>query len=155
MADIEKNEVLSMQTSSVASNVGAESVFPQGKELQSPNFSGRVWLNMLVEESSPLECPVGNVTFEPGCYNSWHKHPGGQILLVTNGCGYYQERGKRARALHTGDVVTIAPFVEHWHGAAPDSWFTHLAITTLPKKGEAVWLEPVAVHDYAAATKQQ
>jgi len=61
------------------------------------------------------------VTFEPGCCNSWHKHPGGQILLVAGGRGYYQEEGKPAQELRPGDVVEIRPNVKHWHGAAPDS----------------------------------
>ena len=66
---------------------------------------------------------MSNVTFEPGCRNNWHSHTGGQLLIAVGGVGYYQERGKAARRLLPGDVVEIAPNVEHWHGAAPDSWF--------------------------------
>lgn len=127
-------------------------LFPQGAELKNPNFSGRVWLNMLVPENSPLQCPIGNVTFEPGCRNSWHKHAGGQVLLVTNGKGLYQEKGKAARTLRPGDTVTIPPQVEHWHGAAPDAWFTHLAITANPTAGPTLWLKPVTDAEYAAAS---
>lgn len=130
------------------------SLFPLGEQLISPNFSGRVWLDMLVPEGHQLQCPVGNVTFEPGCRNSWHKHPGGQILLVTSGQGYYQERGKPAQALKPGDVVTIAPHVEHWHGASPQAWFAHLAITTQPQAGPAEWLEPVSETAYLAAVSR-
>ena len=93
-------------------------------------------------------CPIGNVTFEPGCRNSWHKHPGGQVLLVTGGRGYYQEWGKAARELHAGDVVIIPGNVKHWHGAARDSWFVHLSIEVNPGKGPAEWLEPVSDEDY-------
>ena len=89
-------------------------------------------------------CPVANVTFEPGCINSWHKHPGGQILLVTGGRGYYQERGKQARELHAGDVVSIPADCEHWHGAAKDSWFVHIAVMPDPEKGPAEWMEAVS-----------
>lgn len=127
-------------------------LFPQGEPLSIPYFSGRAWLSMLVEDASPLHCPIGHVTFEPGCRNHWHAHPGGQILLVTAGRGFYQERGHAARALVPGDVVTIAAGVEHWHGAAPDAWFTHLAITANPERGPAQWLEAVTDHDYALAT---
>jgi quercetin dioxygenase-like cupin family protein len=110
------------------------------------NFSGRVWINMLTPRES--DCPVGNVTFAPGCRNSWHQHAGGQVLLVTGGRGYYQEWGKPARELHPGDVVQIPPNAKHWHGAAKDSWLVHLFITVRPDKGSIEWLEPVADDDY-------
>lgn len=93
-------------------------------------------------------CPIGNVTFEPGCRNNWHKHAGGQILLVTGGRGYYQEWGNPARELHAGDVVNIQADVKHWHGTAKDSWFVHLAIEASPEKGTATCLEPVADEAY-------
>jgi quercetin dioxygenase-like cupin family protein len=80
-------------------------IFPIGKKFKSEHFKGTVWLNMLTPFDSVQ--PIGNVTFEPGCRNSWHKHTGGQILLVTGGRGYYQQWGKPARELHPGDVVEI------------------------------------------------
>ena len=92
---------------------------------------------------------IGNVTFEPGCRNNWHiHHKGGQILLVTNGRGYYQEWGKPAQELKPGDVVNIPPEVKHWHGAAKDSWFCHLAIEVSAKNAANEWLEPVSDEDY-------
>lgn len=118
-------------------------IFPQGNELSSNNFSGKVWLEMLVDNDTIFNCPIGNVTFEPGCRNSWHKHPGGQILLAIDGEGYYQEKGKSMQLVRPGDVIRIAPNVEHWHGATPHRSFTHLAITTNPQLGEVVWLQPV------------
>jgi quercetin dioxygenase-like cupin family protein len=87
-------------------------IFHVGERLKSDNFKGTVWLNMLTP--SGTACPIGNVTFEPGCRNNWHKHPGGQILLVTGGRGYFQEWGKPARELHPGDVVTIPADDKHW-----------------------------------------
>ncbi|WP_414648001.1 cupin domain-containing protein [Desulfitobacterium sp.] len=84
-------------------------------------------------------CPIGNVTFEPGCRNNWHVHAGGQILLVTGGRGYYQEEENPAQELHPGDVVQIPADVKHWHGAAPDSWFVHLAVEVNPEKGPTKW----------------
>ena len=121
-------------------------IFPLGEKGESNNFTGGVWVKMLMPKDSA--CPIGNVTFEPGCRNSWHKHAGGQILLVTGGRGYYQEWKKPAQELHPGDVVNIPADVKHWHGAAKDSWFVHLAITVNPGKGPARWLEPVSDEDY-------
>ena len=113
-------------------------------------FDGTSYLNML----SLKQVVVGNVTFEPACRNHWHIHHasqgGGQMLLVTAGRGWYQEWGKPAQALHAGDVVHIPANVKHWHGAAKDSWFSHIAITVQPEKGGADWLEPVADEVYDA-----
>jgi quercetin dioxygenase-like cupin family protein len=126
-------------------------IFPKGEELPemfSKYFSGKAWLSMLVGRDNEFNCPIGNVTFEPGCRNNWHKHAGGQILLVTGGRGYYQEEGKPAQELKPGDVVKIAPDVKHWHGAAPDSWFVHLSVETNVNAGPAEWLEPVTDEEY-------
>lgn len=128
--------------------------YPLGKKLSpTPNFSGEVWLAPLSEKKE-LNVPLSNVTFEPGCRNNWHSHKAGQLFIATAGIGYYQERGKPARRLHPGDIVEIAPNVEHWHGAAPDSWFAHLAITTNPQVNAPVWLEPVGDEQYRQATTQ-
>ena len=125
--------------------------YPLGKKLSpNPNFSGDVWLAPLSEEKE-LNVPMSNVTFEPGCRNSWHLHKAGQILIATAGIGYYQEKGQPARRLFPGDIVEIAPDVVHWHGAAPDSWFAHIAITTNPQTNAAVWLDPVSDEQYSKA----
>ena len=126
-------------------DLSKENLFPVGELFKSDNFSGQVWLQMLTADPS---CPVANVTFAPACCNNWHWHHGGQLLLVTGGRGYYQEWGQPARELHPGDVVEIPAQVKHWHGAAPDSWFSHLAIELHPELGPAQWLEPVAEADY-------
>ena len=90
-----------------------------------------------------------NVTFEPGCRNNWHiHHKSGQILLVTAGRGWYQEWGSPARELHPGDVVNIPPEVKHWHGAAKDAWFAHVAIEVPAEGAKNEWCEPVADADY-------
>jgi quercetin dioxygenase-like cupin family protein len=88
------------------------------------------------------------VTFEPGCHNHWHSHPGGQILLITGGRGWYQEEGGRARELKAGDVVEIPRNVKHWHGAAKDSWFVHLAIGMNANEGPTEWFGPVTNEEY-------
>ncbi|MGN0044790.1 cupin domain-containing carboxymuconolactone decarboxylase family protein [Alistipes indistinctus] len=126
--------------------------YPLGDKLSpNPNFTGEVWLAPLTEKKE-LNLPMANVTFEPGCRNSWHSHKAGQILIATAGIGYYQEKGQPARRLFPGDIVEIAPDVEHWHGAAPDSWFAHIAMTTNPQENATVWLSPVSDKQYEDAT---
>ena len=124
---------------------------PGQKITPNPNFIGDAWLFPLSKHQE-LNVPMFNVTFSPGCRNSWHKHSGGQILIATSGIGYYQEKGKPARRLFPGDIVEIAPDVEHWHGAAPDSWFAHIAIECNPETNKVTWLDPVNDNDYLTAT---
>lgn len=113
-------------------------------------FSGQAWLASLTHEKA-LNCPISNVTFEASCRNNWHRHSGGQVLVVISGRGIYQARGEKARELLPGDVVEIASGVEHWHGAAPDGTFSHLAIEANPQTNENTWLEAVDDACYAAA----
>lgn len=123
------------------------SVFPMGEknEAFAQYFVGQSYLNMLSTE----RVTIGNVTFEPGCRNNWHiHHKGGQILLCTAGRGYYQEWGKEAQELHSGDVVNIPPEVKHWHSAAKDSWFAHLAVEVPAEGASNEWLEVVNEEDY-------
>ena len=124
-----------------------QSVFPMGEKNETFGryFIGQSYLNMLTTQG----VSIGNVTFEPGCRNNWHiHHKGGQILLVTAGRGYYQEWGREARELKPGDVVQIPPEVKHWHGAAPDSWFAHLAVEVPAPGASNEWLEPVSQQEY-------
>ena len=120
----------------------AEMVFPIG----APNdgfkqyFIGQSYLAPL----STSQVGIYNVTFEPGARTNWHKHSGGQILLVLAGEGRYQERNGDIRILKKGDVVKIPPEVEHWHGAAPDQWFTHISIEPNIPNNQSTWLEPVS-----------
>ena len=111
-------------------------------------FIGQSYLAMLSSE----QVGIANVTFEPGCRNNWHSHHaksgGGQILLVTAGRGWYQEWGKEARELKPGDVVNIPPEVKHWHGAAKDEWFQHLAVEVPAEGGANEWLEAVSDEEY-------
>lgn len=102
---------------------------------------------------STAQVPIFNVTFEPGCRNNWHTHQatsgGGQLLICINGRGYYQQRGQAARRLAPGDVVNIPAGVEHWHGAAADSWFSHLALEVPGTDGHTDWGAPVTDAEYA------
>jgi 4-carboxymuconolactone decarboxylase len=129
-----------------------QTIFPIG----APNtayaryFIGNSYLAPLSTE----QVPVYNVTFEPGCRNNWHIHHatkgGGQMLLCVAGMGWYQEEGKPARKLHAGDVVNIPANVKHWHGAAADSWFSHLAIEVPGEETSNEWCEPVSDEAYHA-----
>jgi len=119
--------------------------FPIGK----PNdnfaqyFTGQSYLAPLSTE----QVGIFNVTFEPKCRNNWHIHKadkgGGQILICISGRGYYQEWGKEAQELNPGDIVNIPVGVKHWHGAAPNSWFSHLAIEVPGENAKNEWLESV------------
>ena len=115
-------------------------------------FIGDSFLNPLTDPKGGLF--AANVTFEPGCRNNWHIHHassgGGQILICVAGRGYYQEYGKPAQELHPGDVVNIPVGVKHWHGAAPDSWFSHLAVGVAGENTSNEWLEPVSDEEYLA-----
>lgn len=125
-------------------------VFPIG----APNdgfakyFTGRSYLAPVSTE----QVGIFNVTFEPSCRNSWHIHRadkgGGQILICVAGRGYYQEWGKEAVGMKPGDCIHIPAGVKHWHGAAKDSWFSHLAVEVPGENGSNEWLEPVADEEY-------
>ena len=117
-------------------------------------FTGRSYLHPLTTS----QVPAFGVTFEPGCRNNWHVHHaetgGGQILVCTAGRGYYQEWGKPAVEMTPGVTVNIPAGVKHWHGAAPDSWFQHIALEVPGTGGRNEWLEPVDDAAYAEATSQ-
>ncbi len=131
----------------------SEAIFPTGNKITNNNFKGNAWLQELVTTDSSNQTQVGNVTFEPGGRTNWHLHPGGQILLVTGGIGYYQEKGSRKKIIRKGDVIKCPPNVPHWHGASKDNEFIQIAITNT-QKGLTVWLEPVKDEEYNSEIKQ-
>lgn len=124
------------------------SVFHIGNPLPekfSKYFTGQAYLNALTDKGGA----ISNVTFEPSCRNNWHiHHKGGQILLVTGGKGWYQIWGEKPRKLLPGDIVNIPPEVKHWHGAAKDSWFSHLAVEITADGASNEWLEAVSDEEY-------
>lgn len=123
--------------------------FSQGEiNPYSEYFTGVTHLNMLVQKDEMWNSSIGNVTFEKGARTNWHKHSGGQILLVTAGEGRYQEKGKEIQILKTGDVVKIPKDVVHWHGAAPDCEFAHISIETNIPNNQTTWLEKVSDVEY-------
>lgn len=136
-----------MDIEQMKKDLGGGAVFPLGEENTAfaRFFTGECYLNMLTAKG----VAIGNVTFAPGTINNWHiHHKGGQILLVTGGRGWYQEDGQPARELHAGDTVSIGPEIRHWHGAAKDSWFQHLAVEVPADGASNEWLEPVDPEEY-------
>lgn len=125
-------------------------IFPKGQKVPNQNMTGTVWMNVLTSNDSTFNYHIASVTFEPGARTHWHKHPGGQILLATEGIGYYQEKGKPIQLFRKGDVIKCAPDVEHWHGASPNSEFVHIGITNNTAKGLFVWLQRVTDEEYNA-----
>lgn len=122
-------------------------IFPKGEKITNDNFTGTAYLQMLVKNDSLNPTAVGNVTFEPGARTKWHSHPGGQIILATDGIGFYQEKGQPKKIIHKGETVKCPPNIEHWHGANADNHFVQLAITN-NDKGNVVWLKPVTDEEY-------
>lgn len=114
-------------------------------------FIGKSYLKPLTDPKQTEF--MANVTFEPGCRNNWHTHHadkgGSQVLLCVEGKGWYQEWGKHAQELHEGDIVTIPANVKHWHGAAKDSWFSHIAVEVPGTNAQTEWLEQVSDEEYA------
>ena len=126
-----------------------EIFFPIGEENPyGQYFVGQSYLAPLSSE----QVPMFNVTFEPSCRNNWHIHHatkgGGQMLVCIGGRGWYQEEGKEAVALREGSIVNIPPNVKHWHGAAKDSWFAHLALEIAGENASTEWCEAVSDDDY-------
>ena len=143
LSDEEVAEILTIATEVKAKNVifGFGELNPYGKY-----FTGKSYLKPITTDNG---VPMHNVTFEPKCRNNWHvHHKGGQILLVTQGRGWYQAWGEEPRELHPGDVVNIPAETKHWHGAAKDSWFTHIAVEVPSEGGSNEWLEPVSDEEY-------
>jgi Uncharacterized conserved protein, contains double-stranded beta-helix domain len=124
------------------------SLFSRGSKAPAERFTGIVWVNMLVEQKDGFGHTAGTVTFEPGARTNWHKHPGGQVLLVTTGKGYYQEKGSSIKTIYKGDVVKCPPGIEHWHGASPDTEMSHVAISSNMDKGPVIWLQKVTDEQY-------
>ena len=113
-------------------------------------FIGNSYLNPLTNPKETVF--LANVTFEPGCRNNWHIHHatkgGGQILICTDGSGWYQEEGKEAVSLEPGMVIIIPANVKHWHGAKKDSWFSHIAVEVPGENTSNEWCEPVTDEEY-------
>lgn len=124
------------------------SIFPKGEiGANKDNYTGTIWLNELNHPDSNFTFSLAQAVYAPGSKLNWHIHPGGQYLLITDGTGYYQEKGQPGRIVRKGDIIQCLPGVAHWHGAAPGSTFTYVAVTPVAK-GRTVWLQAVTDKEY-------
>jgi quercetin dioxygenase-like cupin family protein len=126
-------------------------IFPKGELSKTNNHTGDVWLTELNKADSLIDCNIAMATFAPGAKLDWHIHPAGQILMITEGSGYYQEKGKSIQVVHKGDVIKCAPGVAHWHGASPESTFTYIAVSTKGAVNKTQWLQRVTEAEYNSA----
>jgi 4-carboxymuconolactone decarboxylase len=117
------------------------------------NFTGHAQVEQLFAAHDPSRITGGIVTFQPGARSAWHTHPLGQILIVTAGIGLVQQWGAPVHAMKAGDVVWIPAGVKHWHGAAPSSTVTHMAIQEMVDGKNVDWMEPVTDEQYSASAK--
>jgi quercetin dioxygenase-like cupin family protein len=138
--------IAALSTQAVAQNAP---IFPKGEKSPNVHHVGNVWLNELSPADSTFNFGISVATMERGARLDWHKHPGGQILLITEGIGYYQEKGKPKQTVRKGDVVKCQPGVEHWHGATPTTGVTYLA-TSPAQNGKTIWLQRVTDKEYSA-----
>ncbi len=126
------------------------SIFPKGEKGPNVHHTGNVWLKELVKADSILDCHVSVATFEAGAKLDWHKHPAGQILMIIEGTGYYQEKGQPKKMVNKGDVIICLPNVEHWHSASAEKGVTYLAMNANNEKGKTIWLQKVTDEEYVA-----
>jgi quercetin dioxygenase-like cupin family protein len=129
-------------------------IFPKGEKLENGYFTGDAFLEPLLAKDKNNEFAMGSVTFEQGARTNWHIHPKGQILIVTEGEGLYQEKGKPAQIIKKGDVVNIPENVEHWHGASENTKMVHIAITNYKGEENVTWLKPVTDEEFTSANKR-
>ena len=134
-------------------NKNENTIFPKGEKAPAETFTGTVYVQILAPKNENNNFSIASVMFEPGARANWHNHPAGQTILVTEGRGLYQEKGKIIRALNKGDVVLCDADVEHWHGASPESQMTHVVITNYKGGSQVNWLKPVTDEEYKANVK--
>jgi len=123
-------------------------IFPKGQPLPKEWFSGNAFLTPLVAKDKNNEFSAGCVSFEPKARTNWHTHPKGQVLIVIEGVGFYQEKDKPARTIKKGDTVIIPENTEHWHGASASNKLVHIAITNFKDEVQVTWLKPVTEEEY-------
>jgi len=128
-------------------------IFPKGEPLPKEWFTGNAFLTPLVAKDKNNDFSAGSVTFAPGARTNWHTHPKGQVLLVIEGNGLYQEKGKPAQAIKKGDVVNIPENIEHWHGATAATKMVHVAITNFKEDVQVTWLNPVTEEEFSLANR--
>jgi quercetin dioxygenase-like cupin family protein len=123
-------------------------IFSKGDKITNGYFTGEAYLAPLLARDKNNDFVIRHVTFERNARTNWHTHPKGQVLLVTEGQGLYQEKGKAARQIKKGDVINVPENVEHWHGASASTAMSHIAITNFKGDENVVWLQPVSDKEY-------
>lgn len=126
-------------------------IFPIGEKAENINHTGDVWLSELNQADSSVNSQVSLAVFAPNAKLNWHSHSAGQVLLITDGTGYYQEKGKPVQVVTKGDVVKCLPDVEHWHGSTPTTGVTYIAVSP---KSKTTWLQPVTEEEFKNITHQ-
>ena len=150
----ETEDVASEDTAQAATSASEESeldfIFPKGNKGPDKNFTGNAFNVGLVAPDSTYPTAVGNVYFEPGGRSNWHTHPGGQILIITDGVGYHQIEGQPKEIMKKGDVLKCPPNTRHWHGASEDTGVQQMYIVPNTEKGIVEWMEAVTDSVYGA-----
>jgi len=123
-------------------------LFPKGEISAADNHTGTVWLTELNKPDTTMDIAIATASFAPGAKLDWHIHPAGQVLMITEGTGYYQEKGKAIQVVRKGDIIKCVPGLAHWHGASPKSSFTYLAVSTNSANNKTVWLQRVTDAEY-------
>lgn len=133
----------------VSLNLSAQdtSIFPAGTLSTNGHNTGSVWLTEINAADSVFEYGTAFASFAPNSRLDWHFHPGGQILIITEGTGYYQEKGLAKRIVHKGDIIKCQPNVVHWHGSTPTTTFSYIA-SWPSQKGKTQWLKPLTDEEY-------
>lgn len=121
--------------------------FPKGEISAADNHTGTIWLNELSKPDSVFNNSIAIATYGAGAKLDWHIHPAGQVLMITEGTGYYQEIDQPVKIIHAGDIIKCMPGIPHWHGAAPLSSFAYMAVTP-SQKGKTIWLKRVTDAEY-------
>ncbi|WP_093831175.1 cupin domain-containing protein [Spirosoma endophyticum] len=144
-----RNLLMAITVASLSFKTLAQSapIFPKGELATTKTHVGDVWLREVSGPDSTFAFSIAQAVFAPGARLDWHSHPGGQVLMFTDGEGYYQERGKPRQTIHKGELVKCQPGVEHWHGATPTSSVTYLA-TSPSQKGKTIWFKRVTDEEY-------
>jgi quercetin dioxygenase-like cupin family protein len=137
-----------MENKSPIKDIETQAIFPKGEKGPSENFTGNAWNTPLVANDSTYNTVIGNVYFEPGARSNRHRHPSGQILIITDGVGYHQIKGRPRQTIKKGDVVQCPPNVEHWHGASADTGMQQMYVLPKTENGIVTWLQKVTDEEY-------
>lgn len=149
------NSIQAQKINTMDSTTSQNNIFPKGQQGSADYYTGTVWVTRLLGDDGINHFSIGNVVFEAGARANWHTHPRGQVLIVTDGQGFYQEKGKPAQTIKKGDVINIPPHVEHWHGASANSAMTHITITNFVKEEFVTWLTPVTDEEFTTANQEK